>query len=412
MATYSPRLLGLTADFHQPFGAKPSRDRPDRKNASDEDTNESSADEIYDGSNYFKSAQWSPDGTTIVTSSADNALRSFILPTDLFTSSTPHALEPYTTHSAPDPTFATAFYPLFSLQNPASTLFLASLRSLPIRLYSPFALSKIASYPLVSPTTEAFIAPHSLLFSTENPNHFFAGSESCVSSFDIQRDGEGPVSRMHTTTSRRSSTGTGIKGIVSALGMSADGVLAAGTFTRSVGLYDDHGNGGTVAVFPLQSDHDRESAEEGVGRGAGITQLLWSECSRYLCVVERGSDGVGVWDIRGAGRRLAWLRGRKACTPQRLSAEVVGHEVWAGGTDGCVRVWEGLGTGEGIVDSVWQFRAHDDAVCATTFHASGSVLATASGQHHFQHRRRHSTGEESDEDEKETYDNSLKLWAL
>ena len=146
-----------------------------------------------------------------------------------------------------------------------------------------------------------------------------------------------------------------MKGIVSALGMSPDGVLAAGTFTRSVGLYDDHGNGGTIAVFPLQSHNDRESGEE----GTGITQLLWSECSRYLCVVERGSDGIGVWDIRGAGQRLAWLRGRNARTPQRLGAEVTGHEVWAGGTDGCVRVWELLGTAEGSVDPVWEFRAHD-----------------------------------------------------
>lgn len=243
---------------------------------------------------------------------------------------------------------------------------------------------------------------------------------------------------MHTTTSKRGSTGTGIKGIVSALGMSADGVLAAGTFTRSVGLYDDHGNGGTVAVFPLQSNSDRKSGEEGVGQGTGITQLLWSECSRYLCVVERGSDGIGVWDIRGAGRRLAWLKGRNARTPQRLGAEVVGHEVWAGGTDGCVRVWEGLGTGEGIVDPIWQFRAHDgasnfysiisfdgvtterlicliDSVCATTLHSSGSVLATASGQHHFPRRCRDGTGEESDEDKQEMEemrDSNLKLWAL
>ena len=53
-----------------------------------------------------------------------------------------------------------------------------------------------------------------------------------------------------------------------------------------------------------------------------------------------------------------------------------------------------------------------DVVCATTLHSSGSVLATASGQYHFPRGCRDGTGEESDEDEQEMYDSSLKLWAL
>ena len=149
-----------------------------------------------------------------------------------------------------------------------------------------------------------------------------------------------------------------MKGIVSALGMSPDGILAAGTFTRNVGLYDENGSGGTVAIFPLQGI-DNEARDGDVGQGTGITQLLWSACSRYLCVVERGSDGVGVWDVRGTGQRLAWLRGRKSLTPQRLGVDIAGQEIWAGGTDGYVRVWEGLGMKEGSIDPVWEFKAHD-----------------------------------------------------
>lgn len=149
-----------------------------------------------------------------------------------------------------------------------------------------------------------------------------------------------------------------MKGIVSALGMSPDGILAAGTFTRNVGLYDGNGSGGIVAIFPLQSP-DSLTSEEDVGQGTGITQLLWSTCSRYLCVVERGSDGIGVWDVRGTGQRLAWLRGRKALTPQRLGVDIAGQEIWAGGTDAYVRVWEGLGIKEGCINPVWAFKAHD-----------------------------------------------------
>lgn len=151
----------------------------------------------------------------------------------------------------------------------------------------------------------------------------------------------------------------GMKGIVSALAINKDGMLAAGTFSRWIGLYDTSGGGGASSIFPL--NEIEKSNEGGVGQGTGITQLLWSPCSRYLCVVERNSDGVGVWDIRGSGQRLAWLRGRQALTPQRLEVEVMGEEVWAGGTDGKIRVWEGLGMREGIVEPDRVFIAHGGA---------------------------------------------------
>jgi len=64
-----------------------------------------------------------------------------------------------------------------------------------------------------------------------------------------------------------------MKGIVSALGMSCEGLLAAGTFTRWVGLYDGGGRGGTVGVFEIKR---QEKDGGGIGDGAGITQVLWS----------------------------------------------------------------------------------------------------------------------------------------
>ena len=228
-----------------------------------------------------------------------------------------------------------------------------------MRLYSALAPSKVASYPLISPTTEAFIPSYSLLFSIANSNHFYAGNQSRISVFDIQRDGEGPFRKMHTTPSRRggASGAGGFKGIVSALALNSEGVLAAGTFNRWVGLYDDRSSGGATAIFPLHGVVD--SDESGVGWGTGITQVLWSACSRYLCVIERGTDGIDVWDIRGSGQRLAWLKGRKAMTPQRLGAEIVDGEVWAGGISGMVRAWQGLGMSEGVVEPFWEFKAHD-----------------------------------------------------
>ncbi|KAI4123985.1 MAG: hypothetical protein LQ338_005034 [Usnochroma carphineum] len=359
----------------------------------------------------------SPDGTSILTSTSDNALETFILPPDLLASTSPQRLDPYSTQPNPEPVYATAFHPSYALQDPASTLYIASLRALPIRLYSPFSQSILASYPLISPTTEEYIAPHSLLFSSQNPSVFFTGSSNLISLFDINRNGEGPAERMPTVPSKRSKTiGSvgGIKGIVSALGLSSEGILAAGTFSRWVGLYDGQGRGGSLGAFQLRDD---ASEEEEAGSGTGVTQVLWSADGRYLCVAERCSDGISVWDIRGTGKRLAWLRARGGRTNQRLGVEVVGGEVWTGGVDGTVRIWDGLGMKEGVVDPSWEFKAHEDAVSSTTWHFSGSVLASCSGQRHF-----HDSNIEFDDFDQRasnnaslpTYgsENSLKIWAF
>jgi hypothetical protein len=159
--------------------------------------------------------------------------------------------------------------------------------------------------------------------------------------------------------------GVGMRGIVSALSMQplsedADaGMLAAGTWTRWVGLYDMGGMGGTVATWSIGEAADKDA---GVG-GTGVTQTAWSPCGRYLFVVERKSRGVLVYDVRVTGKLVCWLEGREAETNQRLGVDVFGAEkgteIWAGGTDGVVKVWEGVGMTEGAQERSWEWKAHD-----------------------------------------------------
>lgn len=163
-----------------------------------------------------------------------------------------------------------------------------------------------------------------------------------------------------------------MRGIVSALSMqpmpsispgvechTGDGILAAGTWTRWVGLYDANGLGGTVATWSIADAADKHAD---VG-GMGVSQTLWSSCGRYLYVVERKSDGVLVYDVRVAGKMVAWLKGRGAGTNQRLGVDVFegdkGMEVWAGGVGGVVRVWEGVGMVEGAMERTWEWKAHE-----------------------------------------------------
>ncbi|PYI23111.1 WD40 repeat-like protein [Aspergillus violaceofuscus CBS 115571] len=367
-------------------------------------------------SNIIKSAEWSADGTTLLTDSTDHHIRSYILPPDLLEERpSPIHLSPYSTLASAEPIYATAMYPFFSLQDPSTTLFLSSVRDHPIRLASALAPMQMASYSLVNPMTEAFITPHSMIYPPSlGGTQFLTGSDSLICLFDVSRPGnDGPVTTMPTIPSKRKQVvggGVGMKGIVSALAVdpSAQGILAAGTFTRHVGLYDSHGSGQSLGTFSIA----KTEADPHIG-GCGITQLLWSPCGRYLYVAERKSDGVLVYDIRVTGQLLGWLQGRKALTNQRMKIDVVAtgqgdsHEIWAGGTDGCMRVWQNPTYNPGAQEPKWEWKAHDESVSSTVVHPLGNVAATTSGQRYF--------ADEPDDGippSNSQIDRSLKVWYM
>ena len=258
-------------------------------------------------------------------------------------------------------------YSFFDLANPATALVLSTRKDLPIRLNSALTGQLTASYPLVNPMTEAYISPNSLIFNLEG-DRFIAGSDSLISTFDLSRPGQEPVSSFPTGPRRKNdshfSPAVNMRGVVSALAIdNSSKILAAGTFSRHVGLYDSLGEGDCIGVFCLKGT----SADAQIG-GGGITQVSWSACGRYLYITERKSDGVIIYDIRKTGQLLSWLGGRKADTNQRMSVDFVtpgdpdattDHEIWAGGLDGYVRMWKNPHLQEGIVSPTFEFQAHE-----------------------------------------------------
>lgn len=366
----------------------------------------------------------SADGTTVFTSSSTNTINSYILPEDLLSAhQEPLSLRPQGTITLPEPTHAIAPSPYFALQNPYTHLVLTGAKDHPLQLhhafpqqssssspssFSPVQPPPIASYPLIHTATEAYQTPTSLLWPAPG-THFLAGTRNQIAYFDATRSSSGsgsgsPLLRIPTIPSARRGNrkggGVGMRGTVSALSVQSaeqGGIVAAGTWTRCVGLYDLLRAGACVATWSVEAaaagdgGDDMNPSSPGSGKrgggigGAGILQTLWSPCGRYLVVNERKSSGLLVYDVRVTGRLLGWLAGRGADTHQRLSCDVYGvpgasgFEVWAGTADGTVMVWEGVGSREGYVDRSWEWDGHGSAVGSAAMHSCGSVVATCSG---------------------------------
>ena len=167
-------------------------------------------------------------------------------PTDLLESKDqPRGLRPYST-SNPIKSHAIALYPYYSLTDPSTTLLIQSQSDLPIRLTNALDLSYThATYPWIHPMTEAYLAPHSLIF-TQNGTHFVAGEKEQLAVFDITRTGEGPYARHATRSSKKmrkatGEAGVGLKGLVASLAINNETILAAGTTGRQIGLWATSG---------------------------------------------------------------------------------------------------------------------------------------------------------------------------
>ncbi|KAI0974495.1 hypothetical protein F4678DRAFT_378962 [Xylaria arbuscula] len=373
---------------------------------------------------YFESVQWTADGTALLTYASSHLVSAHIVPENLLSAQDELALRPQTRIQLPEPSNVLLGAPYFSLAAPWTQHLLVSARDHPIQLYSlttpsssssptsTSAHSPLSSFPFMKARSETFLTATSLLWPSPG-THFIAGSRSFLARFDIQRTGEEPVTRIRTIPSERHLSkggGVGMRGTISALGgqpmdMGTGGSLvAAGTWTRWVGLYDFAQANQCVATWDIaaavrgtaasgNSNMDKNNAHSekvnGIG-GDGITQTIWSPCGRYLIICERKSRGALIYDVRVTGRLLGYLTGRDALGNQRIACDVFpgpdgnsGFEVWSGTSSGIVKTWEGVGSREGPHAPAWEWTAHRSTVGSACLHPSGAVIATCAGSWEF-----------------------------
>ncbi|KAI0818095.1 hypothetical protein GGR55DRAFT_56968 [Xylaria sp. FL0064] len=380
--------------------------------------------------NYFESAQWTADGTALLTYSSTNLVSGYIVPENLLSADKEVTLEPQAHIQLPEPSNVLSGAPYFSFAEPWTQQLLVSARDHPIQLFylaspssssssssspshaSASSRSPISSYPFTKARSETFLTATSLLWQPPG-THFIAGSRSLLARFDIQRTGEEPVLRIRTIPSERHLSkggGVGMRGIVSALGGqptdagTGAGLVVAGTWTRWVGLYDFAQAGECVATWGIatavqetarcgNTNGNKEDGQSedfrGIG-GDGITQTIWSPCGQYLVICERKSSGALIYDVRVTGKLLGHLTGRDALGNQRVACDVYpgtdessGFELWSGSSRGMVKVWDGVGSLEGPHAPAWEWAAHQSTVGSTCLHPSGTVVATCAGAWEF-----------------------------
>ncbi|EMF09194.1 WD40 repeat-like protein [Sphaerulina musiva SO2202] len=358
-------------------------------------------------SNIFRKALFTPDGTSIVTHTEDNCLRTFVLPPELLDERyEPLSLNAYATWQSGSNVQSYAVYPGFDLQDPTTTFVLTGSASVPVTLRNALDYNSVqASYPLIHRTTEEYQPPRSLAW-TRDGLHFLVGSDNLLAGFDCSQAGQGPTIFHKLKAGRKSSSGLQMlqrKGLVSSLSISNDGLLALGTNEREIAMYDNDGLGSWVSSFELEE-----------GLGTGISDLKWSPCGKHLLIAERQSNVIQMYDIRNTQQKVGDLTGRYAATPQVMNIDVVptasGYEVWGGSTDGTVRMWSNPGDEYGGQMPSATLKLHGSPVSSAIWHPSGAILATASGR-----RFDDTTSTELDKDSGLSdlkQDSSLKIWTV
>lgn len=370
----------------------------------------------------IQNAQLSPDGTCIFTSDYDRAFSVYPINNDIVNEPGTRRLKPYAQFVSADPIWAFAVNPNFDVNDGNTTHVLVSRRNQYISLHNalwdlshpidpeadvprtgPVDIStKISYYKLVDHLTEDVRAPLSLTYSHDG-KYFYAGEQNMIAVFDLEYTDD-PISRILTIPAKRNKLkggGRGFKGYISALSLSPAsptnnaGILAAGARTRHVGLYDAiSGQETTHITLPgtfqgkkLRNDALRNTI------GDGVSHLKWSPDGNYLYVAERMSDAILIYDVRNVSLTLGYCAGRKALTKQKLGFDVwtagdttygydtVSHEIWAGGTDGKIRVWRDPYLKEGAIEADEVVDVGDAPVVASLMHPYGNLAVAASGKY-------------------------------
>lgn len=308
---------------------------------------------------YFTSCRWTPDGSSVLTTSSDQVVRLFVAPPDLLSAVDgeqilEESLLPYARLPFPSSTTATAIYPGFKISEYAPAMVLVAIEDHPVKLYNVHSRQCVASYPITNPHRDTFDNSLALEFPRTNSDVFLAGTRGQRGRVDLVsllRPGSNtettkPLASAHVPDS----LATGYRrAIVSAIAAKpqpdgGDQLIAAVGFYQGGGqrecgmaLYDfrvDQRDARCTMVSPATTNDDL-TAHPWRRKANGTTSILWNPAgasagseSLIYQVPRNGSSNVIVRDARMGLREIGHLECAEQHGPQtqqRLGADWVRH---------------------------------------------------------------------------------------
>ncbi|XP_053715643.1 telomerase Cajal body protein 1 [Synchiropus splendidus] len=319
--------------------------------------------------NYLKGCKWAPDGSCLLTNSADNVLRLFNLPPEIYSYNWDMIPEmsPVLRMAEGDTVYDYCWYPKMTSLD-ADTCFLASSsRDNPVHMWDAFYGEVRASFRPYNHLDE-LTAAHSLCFSPDG-SQLYCGFDKMVRVFYTDRPGRDCEERPTTVKKQ------GQNGIISCFSFSpCQSVYACGSYSRCAGLYSCQ-DGTMLALLPTLHH-------------GGITHMLFSPDGNYLYTGGRKDSEILCWDLREPGKVVFSMK-RNVATNQRIyfDLDASGRYLLSGDTEGVVSVWDTHTAppdgSEELLQPKLRFQGHWDCTNGLSIHPFMPLLATSSGQRQF-----------------------------
>ncbi|XP_076581655.1 telomerase Cajal body protein 1 [Chaetodon auriga] len=319
--------------------------------------------------NYLKGCKWAPDGSCILTNSADNVLRVYNLPPEIYSYNWDllPEMSPVLRMAEGDTIYDYCWYPKMNSLDPDTCFLASSSRDNPVHMWDAFYGEVRASFRPYNHLDE-LTAAHSLCFSPDG-TQLYCGFDKTVRVFYTERPGRDCEERPTIVKKQ------GQSGIISSFGFSpCQSVYACGSYSRCAGLYSCQ-DGTLLALLPTRHH-------------GGLTHLLFSPDGNYLYTGGRKDPEILCWDLREPGKVVFSLK-RNVATNQRIyfDLDLSGRYLLSGDTEGVVSVWDTQTAppdgNEELLQPQLRFQAHWDCTNGISIHPFMPLLATSSGQRQF-----------------------------
>uniref|UniRef100_A0AAX7TXG4 Telomerase Cajal body protein 1 n=1 Tax=Astatotilapia calliptera TaxID=8154 RepID=A0AAX7TXG4_ASTCA len=319
--------------------------------------------------NYLKGCKWAPDGSCILTNSADNVLRVYNIPPEIYSYNWDllPEMSPVLRMAEGDTIYDYCWYPKMNSLEPDTCFLASSSRDNPVHVWDAFYGEVRASFRPYNHLDE-LTAAHSLCFSPDGAQ-LYCGFDKMVRVFHTERPGRDCEERPTIVKKQ------GQSGIISCFGFSpCQSVYACGSYSRCAGLYSCQ-DGTLLALLPTRHH-------------GGLTHLLFSPDGNYLYTGGRKDPEILCWDLREPGRVVFSLK-RNVATNQRIYFDLdqSGRYLLSGDTEGVVSVWDTHTAppdgNEELLQPQLRFQAYWDCTNGVSIHPFMPLLATSSGQRQF-----------------------------